>query len=74
MAPERRPPDDPREWLNRAKSNLGRAKADIRLPGVYLEDLCFLYASHTSMILGLFLPSSNRVAHPFQSLSGKQGA
>ena len=41
MAPERRPPDDPREWLNRAKSNLVRAKADIRLSGVYLEDLCF---------------------------------
>ena len=41
MAPERRPPDDPREWLNRAKSNLARARADIRLSGVYLEDLCF---------------------------------
>jgi HEPN domain-containing protein len=35
------PPDDPREWLNRARSNLERARADIRLPGVYLEDLCF---------------------------------
>lgn len=33
------PPDDPQEWLNRAKSNLARA----RLEGeaVYLEDLCF---------------------------------
>ena len=41
MAPERRPPDDPRMWLNRAKSNLARARADIRLSGVYLEDLCF---------------------------------
>ena len=41
MAPERGSPDDPREWLNRAKSNLVRAKADIRLSGVYLEDLCF---------------------------------
>jgi HEPN domain-containing protein len=39
MPPERRPPDDPREWLNRARSNLLRAKAT--LPGVYLEDLCF---------------------------------
>lgn len=24
--PERFPPDDPREWLNRARSNLVRAK------------------------------------------------
>ena len=37
--PERFPPDDPREWLNRARSNLVRAKS--KLPGVYLEDLCF---------------------------------
>ena len=39
MPPERRPPDDPREWLNRARSNLVRAQTT--LPGVYLEDLCF---------------------------------
>jgi HEPN domain-containing protein len=39
MPPERRPPDDPREWINRARSNLVRAQAN--LPGVYLEDLCF---------------------------------
>jgi len=38
---ERRPPDDPVEWLNRAQSNLQRARADVRLEGVYLEDLCF---------------------------------
>ena len=37
--PERFPPDDPREWLNRAKSNLAMAKN--RVPEVYLEDLCF---------------------------------
>ena len=37
--PERFPPDDPREWLNRAKSNL--AMAMNRTPDVYLEDLCF---------------------------------
>ena len=37
--PERFPPDDPREWLNRARSNLIRAKS--QLSGVYLEDLCF---------------------------------
>ncbi len=41
MPPERRPPDDPVEWLNRAKSNLARAKADITIPDIYLEDLCF---------------------------------
>ncbi len=32
-------PDDPREWLNRARSNLVRMKN--RVPGTYLEDLCF---------------------------------
>ncbi len=37
--PERFPPDDPREWMNRARSNLVRAKS--RIPGAYLEDLCF---------------------------------
>lgn len=37
--PERFPPDDPREWLNRAKSNLALAKN--RVPDTYLEDLCF---------------------------------
>jgi len=37
--PERYPPEDPREWLNRARSNLALAKA--KRKGVYLEDLCF---------------------------------
>lgn len=37
--PERFPPDDPREWMNRARSNLVRARS--RMPGIYLEDLCF---------------------------------
>lgn len=37
--PARHPPDDPREWLNRARSNLAMAKN--RVPGAYLEDLCF---------------------------------
>jgi HEPN domain-containing protein len=41
MPPRRKAPDDPLEWLNRARSNLARAKADIRLSDVYLEDLCF---------------------------------
>lgn len=39
MPSDRLSPDDPREWLNRARSNLLRAK--MVLPGVYLEDLCF---------------------------------
>lgn len=37
--PERYPHDDPREWMNRAKSNLARAR--LRVPEAYLEDLCF---------------------------------
>ena len=32
-------PEDPREWLNRARSNL--ALASMQDEGVYLEDLCF---------------------------------
>jgi HEPN domain-containing protein len=39
MRRKRLPPSDPREWLNRAASNLARAKAAI--PEAYLEDLCF---------------------------------
>ena len=40
MTPRRRfPPDDPREWLNRARSNLALARNPV--PGAYLEDLCF---------------------------------
>ena len=37
--PERFAPDDPREWLNRARSSLAIAKN--RVPDVYLEDLCY---------------------------------
>ena len=37
--PDRFPPDDPREWMNRARSNLVLAKN--RILGAYLEDLCF---------------------------------
>ena len=37
--PERFPADDPREWLNRARSSLALAKN--RVPEAYLEDLCF---------------------------------
>ena len=41
MVPERHPPDDPREWMNRANSNMAQAKAGYEIQGVYLEDLCF---------------------------------
>jgi HEPN domain-containing protein len=41
MSAERGRGDDPAEWLRRAKSNLVRAREDIRLPGVAKEDLCF---------------------------------
>ena len=37
--PDRFPPDDPREWLNRARANLARAR--VLVPGGYLEDPCF---------------------------------
>ena len=37
--PERFPADDPREWMNRARSSLAIAKN--RVPQAYLEDLCF---------------------------------
>lgn len=39
MARKRLPPNDPREWLNRAQSNLARARNPV--PGAYLEDCCF---------------------------------
>ncbi len=39
MNEKRLPPDDPKEWLNRAYSNLTRGKN--KIPGIYLEDLCF---------------------------------
>jgi HEPN domain-containing protein len=37
--PERLPPSDPREWLNRARSCLAIARC--YEPEIYLEDLCF---------------------------------
>lgn len=35
------PPDDPREWISRAHSNLIQAEIGLDQPGIYLEDLCF---------------------------------
>ncbi len=37
--PKRYPPEEPREWLNRAQSDLLLAKT--KKEGIYLEDLCF---------------------------------
>ena len=39
MKPKRFPPDDPREWINRAKSNLARARA--YQADMELADFCF---------------------------------
>ncbi|TAK24195.1 MAG: HEPN domain-containing protein [Chloroflexota bacterium] len=39
MPRERFAPDEPREWLNRSRSNLMRARR-VEV-GIYLEDLCF---------------------------------
>ena len=41
MPPALRDPDDPAEWLRRARSNLARARADRGIPDVLFEDLCF---------------------------------
>lgn len=41
MPPVLRDPEDPREWLRRARSNLARARADRNVPDVILEDLCY---------------------------------
>ena len=41
MPPAKRGPDDPLEWLGRARAHLTRAKADRDLTGVLYEDLCF---------------------------------
>jgi len=37
--PKRYPPEEPREWLNRARSDLLLSKT--KKEGIYLEDLCF---------------------------------
>ncbi len=41
MPPERTGPEDPGEWLRRARSNLARARAKYVDADVLLEDLCF---------------------------------
>jgi len=68
MARKRLPPDDPREWLNRARSNLLSARQTI--PGVYLEDLCFAAQQAAEKAikavlvhLGLTFPYIHQLAH-----------
>ncbi len=56
------PPDDPREWLNRARSSLAQAKT--RTEGVYLEDLCFCAQQAAEKALKGFL-LFRRVRFPY---------
>lgn len=59
---DRFPHDDPREWLNRAHSNL--ARAELWKAGVYLEDLCFdAQQAAEKAVKGLLLALG--VQHPF---------
>ena len=56
---ERFPPDDPREWLNRANSSFIRAREGVRFSEVYLEDLCFdAQQAAEKAIKAVFLHSS----------------
>jgi HEPN domain-containing protein len=41
MPPEGGSPEDPREWLRRARSNLARASQGQVTPDVLFEDACF---------------------------------
>lgn len=54
MTEPRHPPDDPREWLNRARSNLRLAAQ--HEPGIYLEELCFnAHQAAEKAIKGVFI-------------------
>jgi HEPN domain-containing protein len=70
MPHERRPPDDPREWINRARSNLVRAQA--MLPGVYLqvEDLCFDAQQAAEKAIKAVLIARGAVFPPIHDLAG----
>jgi HEPN domain-containing protein len=68
MPHERRPPDDPREWINRARSNLVRAQA--MLPGVYLEDLCFDAQPAAEKAITAVLIARGAVFPPIHDLAG----
>ena len=49
--PERFPPDDPREWMNRARSNLALAKNQVA--EAYLEGVIIRYDEANSRVVGL---------------------
>jgi HEPN domain-containing protein len=68
MPHERRPPDDPRQWINRARSNLVRAQA--MLPGVYLEDLCFDAQPAAEKAIKAVLIARGAVFPPIHDLAG----
>ena len=70
MPHERRPPDDPREWINRARSNLVQAQAI--LPGVYLqvEDLCFDAQQAAEKAIKAVLIARGAVFPPIHDLAG----
>lgn len=59
---QRLPPDDPREWLNRARSSLVQAKT--KSEGVYLEDLCFCAQQAAEKALKALL-LSHQVRFPY---------
>jgi HEPN domain-containing protein len=68
MPPERRPPDDRREWINRARSNL--VQAQTTLPGVYLEDLCFDAQPAAEKAIKAVLIARGAVFPPIHDLAG----
>ncbi len=41
MSERHRAPDDPLEWMRRARSSLAKARGAAQIPNVCLEDLCF---------------------------------
>jgi HEPN domain-containing protein len=74
MGRKRYPPTDPREWLNRARSNL--AGAGQVAPGRYFEDLCFEAQQAAEKAIkavfihrGLHYPFRHDLTHLLQLLS-----
>jgi HEPN domain-containing protein len=62
MGRKRRPPNDPREWLNRAQSNLARAQKPLQ--SAYLEDYCFdAQQAAEKAVKAVFI--ANRLAFPY---------
>ncbi len=60
MKPPKRSPDDPAEWLKRAKSSLIQAKT--KVDGIYFEDLCFNAHQATEKALkALLLPFTHDI-------------